>query len=355
MAQAISDWTVSDIIRQNEQRRALGQAGMTDSQVGGAVAGALEEQYRDAMSMAQQTTAARIQEETSEYQTNAHLQEALLQKKSAQQGGTKQLIGTIAGQAIQSSDKIISGAEKVGGWLKDAMSPSTGVDLTTTVSTPVAQAGDALASSGMAQGASLADAVGAGGADYAVDYSVEAGSEFAAEGAAIPESGPFAPIAAAVLGADIIGHTIGGPIGTFLSLPGALVSMVTKPITDVISKGIGAISKGCVTMTYVYGERSRENRYANLYCIKFMDKKTLLGYYNTGFVVVLISFLLNTKYPLKWITDSFQRYIQEALGRSKSHWYDRINAKCLFKLFRFVQKVSPWQYVPKNTCIDKVR
>jgi hypothetical protein len=370
MAQAIdSEWAVSELLRQNEQRRALGQAGMSDEQVAAGVSGALEAQYKDSMAMAQQTMAYTSQQQAIDKELGYRKWETTEEMKASESAGKGQLIGTIGGAALGS--KGLANLAKQG---YDYLTKPTAIPEGTMPGTPgyeppigiptesaVSDYTVGVGGGGVLTeaGAAMGQEIGMGGAGILTEGGVGAMETFGAETAAelAPElaaEGSLGPIGWAAAGATILGSMIPGPVGEILSIPGKIVSGIFKGAVNLISAPFGG--GGCICMSYIYGPGSKQVRYSRVFCLRHMDEVTLLGYYNFGLLMIALSEKLHTKFFLKRMTTPFFKYMLYKLDRGKASWYDRIVSSALLKVFRITYALTHTaQFIPQNTCLYRLR
>ena len=127
MAQALSDWTVSEILRSNEQQKAIGAPGMTDRQVSAAVSGALEADYTAEMNQAKSLRDYQLAVSTQQQEMQYKYYDVKAQERAAQAKATMEGIGGLAkGVATFAGTKPGEAVmNKVGGYLAEKFGSTT--------------------------------------------------------------------------------------------------------------------------------------------------------------------------------------------------------------------------------------
>ena len=258
LAQAISDWTVSQIIGSDEQQKALGTPGMTPQQVSSAVYGAESADYTAAMTQANQMrqyqmyTSAEQQEMAFKY-ANMSQQKRQADKASSMEG--MKGVGQLAGQLLTS--KGVQGA--IGkGW----SALTAGDEAASTVGeagVAITQVGTEAAPTMLATGASAVPMLAEDMAAYGVE---EGGLAIGEESAAA-----IAGEAATGIGLPLAGLTA---LGSIVDIP--VVTPVLKAVSSVISSGIKAVTGGTVICT----ELNRQGLLSDdIYMVESMFGQTL--------------------------------------------------------------------------------
>lgn len=215
-------WTISEILRQNEQRRALGQTGLTQPQVEAGIQGALEATYQGAMAQARSAREAELAQQKIDMEEKAI---------KAQQTGS--MIGT-AIQAPMSAAVTYGMGKQLGWWGagKGAAGAAAGPATTTTTPgvanalpfssyTGAATAGGAAGAAGV--GAGTATALTPEAIATAADMGVAGGlgAAGATEAAAIGAEAGAATAGAASTAGTAGAMSVLGPIG--LAVGGGLM------------------------------------------------------------------------------------------------------------------------------------
>jgi hypothetical protein len=253
--------------------------------------------------------------------------------------------------------------------------PSTVGDITTTetVAAPTAETGTSIASGALVPSSEIA-------ADFT---GAVAGGDVAGASGGAAGFGSYIP----VVGAGYLGGKLGGAGGRWVgeqlgiggerersigggiaggAASGAAVGAWGGPVGAgagaIIGGIVGGISQlfdgGCTLFSYLYGESSPQVRYAKVFCYRFLDEKTLLGYYQTANFVKKLSIKYGLKGYIKGPAESFYRYMKWKLGKDKkgeTTWKDKVFSCCALKLFRVVNNFTTDQFIPIKTCIPIIR
>ena len=109
----------------------------------------------------------------------------------------------------------------------------------------------------------------------------------------------------------------------------------------------------CTLFSYCFGNRSKQVRYAKIFCYRFLSSGTLLGYYNVANLTVKMS----EKYGFgsKAVTpfaDMFFDFMLYKLGKKNAvSLKARVISRVLLSTFSIVNKLFSKQFYPKKTCI----
>jgi hypothetical protein len=235
-AQAISDWTVSEILRRQGQEKALGAPGMTERQVGAAVSGALDADYRSSMQQAQSLRQYQLATETQnkelEFRREALATQTGLAEEQMQKANLKD-IGQLAVTGLANYDKIGEGLKTAGGAISKGISYLRSAGVTDTVGSTT---------SGMSIGAgdlgATASGMSVGSAASGVDtgVSIAQGTAMGAEAAMGTASAAIGAEAVGEAGLITVGEDIGMAMaGTELGLSMSMVMPYAAPLFIALS------------------------------------------------------------------------------------------------------------------------
>jgi hypothetical protein len=137
----------------------------------------------------------------------------------------------------------------------------------------------------------------------------------------------------------VVGSIIGGIVG---DIAGGFFE-------DVGSSIIKSLRGSCLIMSFFYGVRSKQVRYARVYCNRFLTIPTLIGYYTIAYRIIMYCQTrpIATALLRKFFVPRLFDYMLYCLGRKKSVSFitDKV-AKWFLSLCRFEYKRANRHYVP---------
>lgn len=142
---------------------------------------------------------------------------------------------------------------------------------------------------------------------------------------------------------------------------GATAGSLGGPWGAVIGAVIGYVISSCIIIGALYGPKSKQARYSKVFCARFMDVPTYLGYWQIGkrfFVDVWMRHpWLKPIYRIT-LVDPFYRFMLWKLGRGKAGLYARFTGWWFLRACRaYENRRTEPLVLPEGSqgCIDAIR
>jgi hypothetical protein len=146
------------------------------------------------------------------------------------------------------------------------------------------------------------------------------------------------------------GAAAGALAGTYV-FP-AVGTVVGAVIGGVVGGVVGLVSgKGCIVLSYLYGQESKQARTAKIFCAKFMDVPSLVGYYQVGKTLIWLC----ERSPMfknqldKRLGQPFYRYMRFKLGKGYLLPGDEFVSRTFLSLCRLRYRMGRLRHFPAGS------